>query len=256
LIDSVGIIGVGHLASYLAEGFRRADPGLRIVLSRYLGEKTEELVEKFGAVEVDENQQVVESTEMVLVTTRPGDTLDACRGVSFRPDQVVISTAVGISVESLAAAAAPATAIRAMPLTCSAVNRSPSLLHPDNPLARDLFEMLGTVHALEKEEQFTPASVIAAFYGWIFALLDETVTWTAGSGVPPELARALVLETVRGAAEMGLARPEMGLDALLDSLATPGGITRKGLDVLTGRRSLEAWVEALDQIRDYVGETH
>ncbi len=256
MIESVGIIGVGNLASYLVEGFRRADPGLRIVLSRYLGEKTEELVERFGAVAVEENQEVVDSTEVVLVTTRPGDTLDACRGVPFRPDQLVISTAVGISVESLEAAVAPATAVRAMPLTCSAVNRSPTLLHPANPLARDLFEMVGSVHALEEEEQFNPASVIAAFYGWIFALLDEAVTWTAGSGVPPELARALVLETVRGAAEMGLARSELGLDALLDSLATPAGITRRGLDVLKGRRSLEAWVEALDQILECVGETH
>ena len=60
--------------------------------------------------------------------------------------------------------------------------------------------------------------------------------------------RALVLETTRGAAEMGLARPQEELSALLDSLATPGGVTRQGLEVLRDRRGLEAWTEALDVV--------
>jgi pyrroline-5-carboxylate reductase len=101
------------------------------------------------------------------------------------------------------------------------------------------------VHALTDEAQFTPASAIAAYYGWIYALLDETIEWTVRAGVPPKTARNLVLETTRGAAEMGLAHPERELSDLLDSLATPGGVTRDGLQTLRDRKSLEAWKEAL-----------
>lgn len=95
---------------------------------------------------------------------------------------------------ALAAAAAPARVVRALPLSCAAVNASPTLLCPDDTRARTLFEPLGTVHVLAGEEQFIRARVIAAFYGWVYALLDETVAWTAAGGLPPALARSLALE--------------------------------------------------------------
>jgi pyrroline-5-carboxylate reductase len=247
---SVGIIGVGHLAGYLVEGLKRTNPSLDILLSQYLGEQTERLVSQFGATPAADNQTVADGADLVLVTTRPGDIVDACRGVSFRSNHTVVSTAAGISLEMLKPAASPATVIRAMPITCAAINRSPTLLFPENPQARALFELLGSVHTLTDEDAFTPASVIAAYYGWVYALLDETVAWTADAGVPPQTARALVLETTRGAAEMGLAHPERELSELLDSLATPGGITRDGLKILEERKSLTAWTEALDAVLD------
>jgi pyrroline-5-carboxylate reductase len=252
VFDRVGIIGVGHLATYIVEGLRIAGPDLEILLSRYRGDFTESLAARFGATAVVDNQAVVDGAALVLVTTRPGDIVAACRSVSFRPDQTVVSTAAGVTLESLKPAVSPATVVRAMPLTCAAIHRSPTLLYPDDPPARSLFELLGNVHVLSNEDQFTPASVITAYYGWVYALLDKVVAWTVEAGVPSETARALVLETTRGAAEMGLARPEQNLSALLDALATPGGITRQGLETLEDRHSLEAWAEVMDVVRDRV----
>jgi len=252
MIEPVGIIGVGHLASYLVEGLKRAVPEAEIFLSRYLGEETEQLVDEYGAIGVADNQAVADAAGLVLVTTRPGDVLDACGGVDFGPDHLVVSTAVGVSVDALIPAVAPAPVVRAMPLTCAAINRSPTLLYPEHLRARRLFELLGTVHALDREEPFGPASLVAAFYGWVYALLDKTIAWTAEAGVPPGLARELVLETARGAAEMGLAHPQEPLADLLDSLATPGGITRQGLEVLEEREGLDAWVEALEAVLQQV----
>jgi hypothetical protein len=54
---------------------------------------------------------------------------------------------------------------------------------------------------------------------------------------------------------MGLARPQQELAALLDSLATPGGVTRLGLGTLRQRRSIEAWTEALDVVLVRLKET-
>jgi pyrroline-5-carboxylate reductase len=89
--------------------------------------------------------------------------------------------------------------------------------------------------------------VIAAFYGWVYALLDETVAWTTRAGVPEQTARSLVLETMRGATAMGLDRSD-SLAEMLDALATPGGITEHGLSVLRQQRGLTAWAEALDEV--------
>jgi len=246
----VGVIGVGHLAGYLVEGLRRASPDVKIVLSPRNVERSAKLAARFGARVASNNQAVVDAADVILVTTRPGDALGACKEVSFRPDQTVISAAAGLPLKSLKPVVAPATAARAMPISCAAINESPTLIYPDIPEACALFELLGQVHVLPDESRFTPASAIAAFYGWVYALLDKTVAWTEQAGVPPETARSLVLETVRGAADMALAQPDQELSAMLDALATPGGITERGLRVLHERQGLAAWTEALDAALD------
>jgi pyrroline-5-carboxylate reductase len=250
VVERVGIIGVGHLAGYLVEGLRSAEPGLQIFLSPRNAEQSARLAARFGATVATDNQAVADVADLILITTRPADVVPACENIPFRPGQTLVTTAVGVPLAALQAAVDPATAVRAMPITCAAINHSPTLLYPDHPQTRALFERLGSVHILDDEAQFTPASAIAAYYGWVYALMDDVVAWTIRAGVPPQIAHDLVLETTRGAAEMGLAHPEQELSALLDSLATPGGITRQGIKILQDRQSLEAWIEALEAVLD------
>ena len=249
IVDGVvGIVGVGHLASYLVEGLRRASPNLEIVLSPRNAERSAELAARFGARVADDNQAVANAAELILLTTRPGDAVAACENIAFRPEQTVISAAAGLTLAALRPAVAPAAVVRAMPISCAAINESPTLLYPDDPRAHALFALLGQVHVLPDESQFAPASAIAAFYGWVYALLDEMVAWTAQAGVPAQTARGLVLETVRGAVDMALRHPDQELAAMLDTLATPGGITEQGLRILRRDGGLTAWTEALSAV--------
>ena len=246
--ERVGIIGTGHLAGYLVEGLRRAKPDLEIVLSPRNAAKAAELASRFGARVARCNQEVVDSTDVVLLTTRPVQAIAALGELTLRAGQLIISAAATVELRELEPAAAPATVVRALPLSCAAVNASPTLLYPDHDRARTLLELVGDVHRLESEEAFIRASVISAFYGWVVALLDETARWTAEGGVPREVARGIVLETVRGAAGLGLAQPEQELSVLLEALATPGGMTRHGLAIVRDRGGLSAWIEALDAV--------
>ena len=246
----VGIIGVGHLASYLVEGLRRASQDVEIILSPRNAERSASLAARFGAVVAADNQAVADAVDLIILATRPGDIVAASEAVAFQPGQTVISVAATLPLEALKPAVTPATAVRAMPISCAAINQSPTLLYPANPQAQALFALLGQVHVLPSESCFAPASAIAAFYGWMYALLDDTVAWTTQAGIPPHMARRLVLETVRGAAGMALAQPQDDLATMLDTLATPGGITEYGLDVLHQRQGRAGWTEALDAVCD------
>jgi pyrroline-5-carboxylate reductase len=237
-----------HLASYLVEGLRRASQDIEIILSPRNAGRAARLAARFGAVVATDNQAVADAADLIMLTTRPSDAVAAAESIAFRPVQTVVSVAASLLLETLKPAVAPATVVRAMPISCAAINQSPTLLYPDHPQARALFSLLGQVHVLPDESRFIPASVIAAFYGWVYALLDETVAWTAQAGVPLQTARRLVLETVGGAVNMALAHPDQDLVAILDTLATPGGITEHGLNVLHQRQGLAAWTEALEAV--------
>ncbi len=248
MIESVGIIGVGHLASYIVEGLKKAAPDIEIILSQRNVQKSKSLASRFGAKVAQNNQEVVNKTNLIMITTRPEDTIAVSENLSFQTGQVVISVAVGLPLKKLLSTTAPATVVRAIPISCAAINQSPTLLFPDNHQARALLSHLGQVHLLPNESCFTSASAIGAFYGWIYALLDEIISWTTQTGVPHQAARNIVLETVLGAVNMALNEPKKELNVILDTLATPGGITKQGLNVLHQHQALLVWTEALNSI--------
>ncbi|UCG02794.1 MAG: NAD(P)-binding domain-containing protein [Candidatus Heimdallarchaeota archaeon] len=248
MIESVGIIGVGHLASYIVGGLRRASHEIKIILSPRNINKSKDLATRFGTIIAQNNQDVVNSANIIIITTRPEDTITVSENLRFQTGQIVISMAIGITLENLKSSIAPATVVRANTISCAAINQSPTLLFPDNPQARTILALLGQVHVLPDEACFTSASAIGAFYGWIYALLDETISWTTHTGVPQQTARNVVLETVRGAVNMALNEPNSDLKAILATLATPGGITKQGLNVLHQKQSLEVWTNALNVV--------
>ncbi|MFX0063842.1 MAG: pyrroline-5-carboxylate reductase dimerization domain-containing protein [Candidatus Hermodarchaeota archaeon] len=248
MIDKVGIIGVGHLASYLVEGLNRTSPDMEIILSPRNYERAKHLATKFGAIIAKNNQEVADLTDLIILSTRPRDSIAAAEEIDFHQNHIIISVAAGLSLDILKAVTDPATLIRAMPISSAAINLSPTLLYPDHPQVRALFTLLGEVLILPEESLFTPATTIAAFYGWVYALMNETINWTVQKGVPYQIAHKLVLKTISGAVEMSLAQSDQEITTILETLTTKGGITKYGLNVLNQKNGLTAWKEALDAV--------
>ena len=244
----IGFLGAGHLAGYLLEGLRRQRPDLQVVLADRDRARAEHLAGQWGARVADDNQALLDQSDLVILAVRPPDALQACSDLDFRAEQSVASAVAGLTLRDLAPATAPARAVRVMPLTSAALNLSPTLVFPGDPVVQNLFALLGQVHVLPDEDTFTAASVIAAFYGWVYALADETVAWTLRQGVPAGIGKDLVLGTIRSTVAMALANPSQSLQELLGRLATPGGITEFGLGVIRERHGLDTWSVALDAV--------
>ncbi|MFX1256009.1 MAG: NAD(P)-binding domain-containing protein [Promethearchaeota archaeon] len=248
MIDKVGIIGVGHLATYLVEGLKRTSPDMKIILSPRNYERAKHLATKFGAIIAKNNQELADLTDLIILSTQPMDAISAVEEIDFHQNHIVISVVAGLSLDKLKPVMNPATLIRAMPISSAAINLSPTLLYPDNPQVRSLFTLLGEVLILPEESLFTTATTIAAFYGWVYALVNETINWTVQKGVPYQIARKLVLKTINGAVEMSLDQSDQEITAILETLTTKGGITQYGLKILNQRNGLIAWKDALEAV--------
>jgi pyrroline-5-carboxylate reductase len=244
----IGLIGAGHLAGYLLEGLHRSGRTTEVLVADCRFERAQALAQRWGAQAVRDNQALVDAADLVVLAVRPVDVAAACGPLAFRAEQVVASVVAGLPLAALAPAVAPAQAVRVMPISSAALNRSPTLVFPGQPAVAALFALLGQVHELPDEASFTAASVISAFYGWVYALAGETVAWAQRQGVPAAVARPLVLETIRSTADMALARPDEAIGDLLAQLATPGGITEHGLEALCRHGGIEAWETALDAV--------
>ncbi len=251
----IGLIGVGHLGQYLVEGFIKSKQGIEFYLSDPNPKKTEGLITKHDGLGTTNNQSVVNNTKVIIIATRPDDVGDVLKDLTFTKDQVVVSVAAGISLKTINPLVSPGTAVRLLPISCVAINKSPILMYPPNNTIKDLFSLVGYVHLLPNEEAFSPGtSLVGAFYAWLFLLMDEASSWTGQNGIDPEMARSLVIQTMEGACGMALEQNSMELKEIWKTLATPGGISELGAKTLSENNSITGFSKALNIVTDKLNE--
>ena len=249
MYKKIGIIGVGHLAEYLIKGLINTGRDFEFFLADPAPERAQTLTESCRARVFTQNQEAVDQSEIIILAVRPNQCHAALEGLKFREGQILAAVTIGIPLSVLQEAVTPARAVRVLPISCVAINQSPVLIHPEDVEIREFFSLVGRVHLLEEEPLFEPATaLVGAYYAWLFALMEQLAQWTETQGLSPELARDLVVDTMQGASGMAAAQKDTGLQQIWESLATPGGISQHGIEIIRARDGLDLWSQALDSV--------
>ncbi len=244
----IGVIGVGHLAATVLDGWRRSGLGAGSVVLSPRG-KARALAEAHGYAVAADNADLVRCADVVLLAVRPGDAAAAVAGLPWRAGQVLLSACAGVPNAALAAAAPGARVCRIMPLTAAGIGASPIPCFPAPDAVMPLLERLGPVIPLTCEADFETATVSAAVYGWALSLIGTSIDWAVARGLPPEAARQLTGATFSAAGRMAC-EPGADLGVLLSELVTPGGITERGLQVLEAGQVAQSWQAASRAVLD------
>lgn len=64
------------------------------------------------------------------MATRPEHVAEALFDITFKAEQIVMSVAAGVSLKTLEPLVFPAKAVRALPISCVAIGKSPVLIFP------------------------------------------------------------------------------------------------------------------------------
>ena len=182
------------------------------------------------------------------------------------PGTVLISILAGVELASLAARFPRAGAIvRLMPNLAVALRKSPNALvsqgldEAGREAVTDLAERLGSAEWLADEAHFDLVTALAGSGpGFVYRFIDALAAGATALGLDPAQAERLAVQMVEGAAALAASSPHSPAD-LARRVASPGGMTQKGLDVLDEGRALEALVTrclaaARDRGREMAGE--
>ena len=153
--------------------------------------------------------------------------------------RTVCSLLAGITLSQLAAAFPQAKAqLRVMPNLAARIGKSPVILasagldDAGRAAAFDLFDRLGTAVWLADEARFDLVTALAGSGpGFVYRFIDALAGAAVDLGLEPETAASLALATVEGAAMLAAAS-DAPPAVLADRVASPGGMTREGLNVL------------------------
>lgn len=254
-IAKIGILGIGHLTGFIIEGAARAGLETQFVLSPRSPTRAADLAKRFGAIVAANNQAVVDACDMVLVCLPAAQGIDILSGLKFRTDQSVLSAMAGVSQAELSKTIAPACGYSTMmPGHANALGQGPCLLYPPDPDWHRFLSSLGPVFPIETADVFETATVFGGFSGATFAFMAEITAWFENKGLPKELARNLVAQTLRGNAAV-VASTGMQMADISKGVATPGGITQKCVDTLNDKQAIAAWSVALDAVFEKIGKT-
>ncbi len=246
----LGILGVGHLASYTVAGLRQGGDRRPIVLGPRNATVAAELAQAHGCTVAASNQAVVAQSDALLLAVRPQQCESLLKGLVFKPGQLVISVMAGVSLSQLSAMADFSTVklVRSLPIQCAAVGVGPVPIFPANEDAQSLLGQLGTVVVLAAEEQFEVASAIGCMHGWVYPWLQAMADWGQEQGLDSAVAHQLTSAAVLGATAYARAQGGDKVRAIGEGIATEGTYTRAGLDVLEKNGALQAWTDAMQTV--------
>lgn len=151
-----------------------------------------------------------------------------------------VSIAAGVAASSLREWLGSERVVRAMPNTPALVGAgvtgllcSASASPQDRASAHRLFAAAGTVFPVESDEQLDAITAISGSGpGYFFQFLACFQSAAESLGFTESQSRELALRTAAGSIEQAL-RDKAPLEILRDRVASPGGTTEAGLDVLS-----------------------
>lgn len=163
---------------------------------------------------------------------------------------LLISILAGVDEAALGHRFDVATIVRAMPNLPVAIGQGVVTLHSHSvdevakTLAADLMAPLGLVEWIDDAALFDAVTALSGCGpGFVFRFIDAMAAAGAALGLPADQAQRLAIATVHGSATMA-AGADVSPATLADRVASPGGSTRQGLNVLDDGDALKRLMAA------------
>ena len=240
------LIGCGNMAGAMLDGWLAAglDPA-QVTVIRPSGRQPAPGIRTLTTLPEDE----VPALLMLGVKPRMLDEVAPQLAPVLERETILISILAGVELAALRSRfSGPRAIVKAMPNLPVGINKGVVELHTDTGDAKaraaieHLMSALGQALWFEDEAHFGLASnLTAAAPAFLYRFLDALAAASAELGLPPAQASRLAALMAEGAAAMAAASDETPAQ-LARRVASPGGTTEAGLNVLDAEDGLRALI--------------
>ena len=229
-MKKVGIIGAGKIGGSLL--VRLAESGdFDLAVSDIHPEQLEPY-EKYGISTTSSNQDLAEGCDLVVAAVKPWDVVQVLTEISPAiegTDKAVTSVAAGVSIARISEKLPPGTAVlRVMPNVCASVGLGSAVVTANEPgraalpTVIGIFRHVGDVMELP-ERMFDAATALhGSGPAYVALFADALIQAGVREGIPRDVARRLVIETIGGTAVL---LKDRSAHQVRDEVMTPGGTT-------------------------------
>ncbi len=243
-IKQLLIIGYGNMSGAMLAGWLAA--GLAPSRFAVLNRSTKTVPEGVMQYRSVEEARKAGAHDAIMLGFKPHQLGDVAADFQALADaKPVYSLLAGMTLAQLHTAFPNAAAhVRVMPNLASRINKSPIILaetgltEEQRVATTSFFDMLGNAVWLADESKFDLATALAGSGpGFVYRFIDALAEAGAALGLEPDQASSLAVAMVDGASSLA-AVSDISPAALADRVASPGGMTREGMNVLDADKAL------------------
>jgi pyrroline-5-carboxylate reductase len=242
----LGFAGSGNMAAAMARGWALGADGPDAMLFTDSGSgRAQALADELGGERCDSLPELAERADAIVLAVKPHGLADVAPALAST--RLIASVLGATTTESLASAFPEAVVVRTMPnvavelrrgVICTAPATDPAAAEP----MIELLRLLGTVVELPEDRIDAATAVMGCAPAYIARAAGAISAAGAEAGLADELSRTLVAEAIEG---LGALLASHDAEALQTAIASPGGSTEAGLDVLTERDAAGIFREAV-----------
>lgn len=244
----LGLIGAGNMASALARGL-----GEPVLVSDVDAERAGALAEELGGEALASNAEVAERADAVVLCHKPKQLEEVASEIRDSA-RAVVSVLAATPVARLEEAYPGVPVYRFIPNLPAEVGRgvlcyAPGTLAGDGPEQEmlELFGRAGLVLALDERLLEPAMAIMSCGPAFLAVVVDALADAGAAHGIDRAQAARMGVETMAGTAEY-LARHGDDAAELRRRVATPGGVTERGLRTLEQEGVPGAFRAAVDTV--------
>jgi pyrroline-5-carboxylate reductase len=255
-VDRIGFLGAGQMATALAKGFVAA--GLLKESEIIAFDPVPAAAHSFraaipGSKLAASNEDVVTHCDIAILAVKPQQMAEVMRQVkgSASSDKLFVSIAAGITLANLTSGLNTQRVIRVMPNTpclvgkgASAFARGAGASAADGERVRELLGAVGLAFELDEKLLDAVTGLSGSGPAFVYVMIEALSDGGVRAGLPRTVATQLAAQTVLGAAQMVLGGEHPAV--LKDRVASPGGTTIAGLQVLEDRGLRSALIAAVE----------
>lgn len=252
----LGFLGCGNMGGAILEGI--LDHGEFTPDQILVVEKSSERASYWRnkGVSVSESPKAMQKASALILGVKPQVFDQAAADLGpLKTSCLVMSIMAGIDSSRISAALGEkARIIRTMPNTpctigmgISAIARGHNATESDMKTALEIMSTVGRTIEVEEASMHAVTATSGSGPAYLFLLAESWIEASIASGLSREVAELLVVETIRGSAE--LLHRERDAVSLRKKVTSKGGTTAAGIEILETRGIRESLVRALEAAR-------
>lgn len=264
--QQVFFLGAGSISEAIIKGMVDAcllPPEQITVCNRRHAARLEDLQKRYGVSICQEKQIAIAHADILVLAVKPGDLVNALQDIAplVRPHHLLLSVVAGASthlIEEGLQMSAPV--IRAMPNTSSSVQASATAICPGQwatshhlEIALGLFASIGLSVVVEENLMDAVTGLSGTGPAYFYYVVEALLEAGQACGLPAEVCRPLLIQTLHGAATM---LRETGEDPreLRHRVTSPNGTTMAAIATLEEGNASQLFLHAVQRATQRASE--